>query len=56
MKKSGYIVETKSGKIGRTYHDEALVNGKQPVHIEVGEKTVKMLCDPNTLKFKGFVD
>lgn len=56
MKNSGYIVETKTGKVGRTYHNEPMVNGKQPVYIEVGEKTLKMLCNPTSLKLKGFVD
>jgi hypothetical protein len=56
MRNSGYIVETKSGKVGRTYHNEPMINGKKPVHIDIDGKTVKMLCDPNSLKLKGFSD
>lgn len=48
----GYIVETKNGLIGRTKHSDPLVNGKQPVYVENG----KLLCDPGTLKIKGFID
>lgn len=48
----GYIVETKNGLIGRTFHSDPLVNGKQPVYLEKG----KLLCDPGTLKLKGFID
>lgn len=33
MKNSGYLVETKEGKPGRTYHSKGLVNGKIPVHL-----------------------
>jgi hypothetical protein len=55
-KDSGYLVETKSGKQGRTYHREGLVNKKMVVHIEVDGKEVKMLCDPQTTKIIGFVD
>jgi len=31
--KSGYLVKTKDGKIGRTYHNKGLVNGKVPVYL-----------------------
>lgn len=54
MKKAGYLVETKTGKKGKTYHHEKSVNGKTVVHVE--NKEVKMLCDPNTLKITGFFD
>lgn len=50
--KKGYIVETKKGLIGRTFHSDPLVNGKQPVYVENG----KLLCDPETLTVKGFID
>jgi len=53
-KNPGYIVETKTGKVGKTYHREALVNKKQVVHIE-GEK-LPMLCDPKSLKITGYFD
>ena len=53
---SGYLVETKTGLKGRTYHREGLVNGKTVVHIEKDGKTMKMLCNPKTLKTTGFID
>lgn len=58
-KKSGYLVETKTNKRGRTYHKEKLVNNKTVVYlvddnnIETG---VKMLCDLKSLKIIGFLD
>lgn len=67
-KKSGYIVETKSGEIGRTFHKKQLVNGKVPVYIAdkfsetedfkipISFKKDAILCDPATLKHKGFID
>ena len=51
-KNSGDLVETKSGLIGRTYRHESLIDGKVRVYTEKG----KLLCDPTTLKLKGFVD
>ena len=53
---SGYLVETKTGLEGRTYHREGLVNGKTIVHIQKDGKTVKMLCDPKSIEVKGFID
>ena len=55
-KNSGCLVETKTGKKGRTYHREGLVNKKMVVHIEVNGKDVKMLCDPDTIKIIGYTD
>jgi hypothetical protein len=56
-KDSGYLVETKTGKEGRTYHREGLVNKKMVVHIKNDDgKDLKMLCDPQTIKIIGFVD
>lgn len=49
----GYLVVTATGKMGRTYHTDELVNGKQPVYLEGGGK---LLCDPKKLTFKGFID
>ena len=49
---SGCIVETKTGLIGRTFHREEPVNGKQVVHTDKG----KLICNPATLKIKGFID
>jgi len=51
-KNAGQIVETKTGLVGRTYNHETLINGKVRVYTEKG----KMLCDPTTLKLKGFID
>lgn len=55
-KNSGYLVETKTGLKGRTYHSENLVNKKIIVHIDKADKVVKMLCDPDSLKIVGFTD
>ena len=55
-KDSGYLVETKTGKKGRTYHRDNKVNGKIVVYIDVDGKEVKMLCDPETVKIIGYVD
>jgi hypothetical protein len=49
---AGYLVEARSGK-GRTYHNKDFVNGKVQVFLDDGRK---MLCDPKTLKLKGFID
>jgi len=49
----GYQVITQSGLEGRTYHEDGLVNGKQPVYLANGKR---MLCTPGKLKLKGFVD
>lgn len=56
-KDAGYLVETKTGKKGRTYHRDKKLNGKVIVYVE-GEAgtTVKLLCDPETVKITGFVD
>ena len=51
-KNSGRLVETKTGLIGRIYSHEELINGKVIVHTEEGN----LLCDPTTLKVKGFID
>ena len=55
-KDSGYLVETKTGLNGRTYHREGLVNGKTVIHIEKDGKTLKMLSDPKTIKIIGYID
>ena len=55
-KDAGYLVTTKSGKEGRTYHREGHINDKVVVHVEVDGKTVKMLCDPKTITTTGFID
>lgn len=68
-KKSGYLVETKDGKLGRTIHGKGIINGKVPVYIatklseekhgirmplEFAEQAI--LCDPKGLKQIGFID
>jgi len=55
-KDSGYLVKTKSGKEGRTYHRDNLVDGKLIVYIEVDGKEMKMLCNPETVKIIGYVN
>lgn len=56
-KNSGYLVETKTGLKGRTYHREKSVNKKTVVHIEKEDgKIIKMLCNPDTLKIIGYLD
>jgi hypothetical protein len=55
-KDSGYLVETKTGKKGRTYHRESRVNDKVIVHIEEDNKQIKMLCDPITINVIGCID
>lgn len=51
-KNAGQLVETKKGIEGRTYNHEDLINGKIRVYTSQG----KFLCDPSTLKLKGFID
>jgi hypothetical protein len=70
LKNSGYLVETKEGKMGRTFHNKGLVNGKVPVYLCVESRKSEVLgydlcikysdsailCDPATLKTRGFID
>ncbi len=51
--RAGFLVETKDNKVGRTYHDEELVNGKIRVHLE---DETKVLCSQGTLKVKGYIN
>ncbi|MDH6354699.1 hypothetical protein M2132_001028 [Dysgonomonas sp. PH5-45] len=54
---SGYLVLTKSGLSGRTYHKDELINGKQPIYVKYeNNKDLKLLCDPESLTVKGFID
>lgn len=61
----GYIVRTKDGKIGRTYHEYDQIDGKVQVYLctktreidgqiipETFDKT-GLLCDPGKLKIIG---
>lgn len=56
--KPGYLVKTKTGKTGRTYHAEKMVNGKLKVHVmeDYNLTGEKLLCDPKKLKIIGFID
>lgn len=51
-KKAGTLVETKTGLIGRTYNNEELIGGKVRVYTDKGN----LLCTPETLKLKGFIN
>ena len=52
-KKAGYLVETKTGFTGRTFRSDELVNGKQLVYCDDGQK---LLCTPETLTLLGYID
>jgi hypothetical protein len=60
MKGSGYIVKTKKGKTGRTYHYKGLVNGKVPVYLEKedgsGYEEKAILCSIDSLVKVGYID
>ena len=47
----GFMVETASGFIGRTYHEKGMVNGKMPVYTD--NNNMPMICNPKTLLFVG---
>ena len=51
--RSGYLVQTMTGFYGRTYHKDPHVNGKLLVYTEDGKK---LLCRPDNIIFKGFID
>lgn len=58
-KDSGFLVTTKNGKKGRTYHSKGNINGKTPVYLEekpfiYSDKAI--LCETTTLKIIGFID
>jgi hypothetical protein len=60
---AGYLVETKDGKQGRTYHAKGLVNGKVPVYLLEGDTKIRIkfsdcaiLCDPKSLTIQGYLD
>ena len=59
--KSGKIVmHRKSGRIGRTYDKDELINCKIPVYFETNEKNVyesrATLCNSYNLVVIGFID
>lgn len=56
-KDAGYLVETKTGLIGRTFHRDGLINKKTVVYVEKPDGSIsKILCTTKTLKIIGFVD
>ena len=56
-KDSGYLVETKTGKQGRTFHRERLINDKLIVYVDIEEEKIKkFLSDSQTVKIIGYVD
>ena len=72
MTTPGHIVQTKSGKIGRTFRSKGMINGKVLVYIATETKELNCdgkivfhpvaysenatLCDPLGLKIIGFID
>lgn len=54
QKNPGCLVETKTGKRGKTYYREGYVKGKLVVHVD--EMELPLLCDPNTVKIIGYFD
>lgn len=64
LKNPGYIVETKSGQMGRTRHADQRVNGKIIVYLEkdgkpdLDEKQQqrRILCEVSALKLRGYCD
>ncbi|MFW6246727.1 MAG: hypothetical protein ACOC22_00930 [bacterium] len=53
-KRTGKIVETKTGKRGKVYYEDSKINGKVVVHLD--DEDIKMLCDPKTLNRIGYFD
>jgi hypothetical protein len=53
-KRSGFLVETQTGKLGRIYSDEKLISGKIVVHIDNDERP--SLSKPENLKIVGRFD
>jgi len=51
-KKTGYVVQTKNGKIGKIYHNQDFVGDKIVVHVEKYENPI--LCNPDTIKIKEY--
>lgn len=69
MKKSGFLVQTKDGKLGRTYHTKGMINDKVPVYLATEVKEYEgglsvpskfsetaTLCDPKGLTRISFID
>lgn len=58
-KASGYIVVTKTGKVGRTFHYKGEVGGKTPVYLETEPLTYSdkaILCETQSLQVIGYID
>ena len=60
-KGAGYVVRTKNGKTGRTYHNQEYIKGKTPVYIEQTEGKYDfdekaILCNPETVTITGYID
>lgn len=68
-KKSGYLVKTSDGKLGRTIHEKGTINGKVPVYLATKTEKIDedfefpvtfseqaILCDPTTLQSIGMID
>ena len=53
-KRTGKIVETKTGKRGKVYYEDNKINGKVVVRLDEDDR--KLLCDPKTLKRIGYFD
>lgn len=59
MRTPGYIVETRDGKKGRTFHNKGLIQQKVPVYLDEKASDLNqnaILCDPKSLKIIGFID
>jgi len=61
MKQSGKLVQhLKTGKRGRTYNSNGLINKKIPVYFEDNKEfefsNKAVLCQPENLKLIGFID
>jgi hypothetical protein len=66
--KSGRLVRTKSGTLGRTFNSDGLINGKVPVYPSVKSRMVgsievpteysekAILCEIGSLEQIGFLD
>ncbi|OJV17948.1 MAG: hypothetical protein BGO30_08370 [Bacteroidetes bacterium 41-46] len=59
-KKSGYLVKTKKGKVGRSFHSRrSSVEGKTPVYLETEPLTYSdkaILCETKSLQVIGYID
>lgn len=53
-KRTGKIVKTKTGKIGKVFYEEKKINGKVVVRLE--NENTNLLCDPQTINIIGYFD